>query len=232
MSYNRNMKWDIHQFDTLENTNATALLCPVGTVVMAESQTAGRGRYGRTWQSPKGNLYMSLVIPDLGKENTAIPFLTAVAVADSLPGFDIALKWPNDVLLNGAKLAGILIEKKADKLVVGIGVNVMTSPEEAVLYPTANLAGRLRPMTLAKRILLQYNTLLDLLNQKGFKEIHKRWLDYAWGINKPISIHLADTELKGTFKGIDAKGALLLKQKSGTKTLTVGDVFFNFDKDK
>lgn len=224
------MKWDIHQFESLESTNATALFCPPGTVVMAETQTAGRGRYGRTWQSPKGNLYMSLVLPDLGKNNLAIPFLTAVAVADSLPGFGITLKWPNDVLLSGKKLAGILIEKGVDKLVVGIGVNVMTSPEEGVLYPTANLAGRLRPMTLAKRILLQYNTLLELLDKKGFKEIRKRWLSYATGLHKNISIHLADMELKGIFKGIDAKGALLLKQKSGTRTLNVGDVFFNKDK--
>lgn len=226
------MKWDIHQFDTLESTNATALLCPAGTVVMAESQTAGRGRYGRTWQSPKGNLYMSLVLPDLGKENMALPFLTAVAVADSLPGFDVTLKWPNDILLRGKKLAGILIEKSGDKVVVGIGVNVMTSPEEGVLYPTANLAGRLRPMTLAKRILLQYNTLLDLLAKKGFKEIRKRWLSYATGLHQPICIHLADSELNGIFKGIDAKGALLLKQKSGTRTLSFGDVFFNLNKDK
>ena len=224
------MKWDIHQFDTLESTNATALSCPPGTVVMAESQTAGRGRYGRTWQSPEGNLYMSLVLPDLEKNNLAIPFLTAVAVADSLPGYNISLKWQNDVLLSGKKLAGILIEKEGDKLVVGIGVNVMTSPEEGVLYPTANLEGRLRPMTLAKRILLQYNTLLDLLTKKGFKEIRKRWLSYATGLHKPISIHLADAELQGVFKGIDAKGALLLKQKKGTRTLTVGDVFFNKDK--
>ena len=226
------MKWDIHQFETLESTNATALFCPVGTVVMAESQTAGRGRYGRTWQSPKGNLYMSLVVPDFGKDNYALPFLTAVAVADSLPGFEIALKWPNDVLLSGKKLAGILIEKADNKLVVGIGVNVMTSPSEGVLYPTANLEGRLRPMTLAKRILLQYNTLLDLLQQKGFKEIRKRWLGYATNLHKPISIHLVDAEFQGIFKGIDAKGALLLKQKSGTRTLNVGDVFFNLNKDK
>ena len=226
------MKWDIHQFETLESTNATALLCPVGTVVMAESQTAGRGRYGRTWQSPKGNLYMSLVLTDMGKNNYALPFLTAVAVADSLPGYDVSLKWPNDVLLSGKKLAGILIEKADDKLVVGIGVNVMTSPLEGVLYPTANLEGRLRPMTLAKRILLQYNTLLDLLDKKGFKEIRKRWLEYATGLHKPISIHLADAEFQGIFKGIDAKGALLLKQKSGTRTLNVGDVFFNLNKDK
>lgn len=224
------MQWDIHQFESLESTNATALSCPPGTVVMAECQTAGRGRYGRTRQSPKGNLYMSLVLSDLGKNNAYIAFLTAVAVADSLPGFDIALKWPNDVLLSGKKLAGILIEKEGDKLVVGIGVNVMTSPEEGVLYPTANLEGRLRPMTLAKRILLQYNTLLDLLDKKGFKEIRKRWLSYATGLHKPISIHLADVELQGIFKGIDAKGALLLKQKKGTRTLTVGDVFLNKDK--
>ena len=223
------MQWDIHQFDTLESTNATALSCPPGTVVMAETQPAGRGRYGRTWQSPKGNLYMSLVLPDLGKNNAYITFLTAVAVADSLPDFDIALKWPNDVLLSGRKLAGILIEKGQDKLVVGIGVNVMTSPEEGVLYPTANLEGRLRPMTLAKRILLQYNTLLDLLNKKGFKEIRKRWLEYAWGLRKSISIHLADAEFQGIFKGIDNKGALLLKQKSKIRTLHVGDVFFNKD---
>ncbi len=79
------MKWDIHQFDTLESTNATALLCPVGTVVMAESQTAGRGRYGRTWQSPKGNLYMSLVLPDLGKDNVAVPFLRRLLLLTACP---------------------------------------------------------------------------------------------------------------------------------------------------
>ena len=141
----------------------TARSCPPGTVVMAETQTAGRGRYGRTWQSPKGNLYMSLVLPDMGKNTPYIAFLTAVAVADSLPDFNVSLKWPNDVLLDGKKLAGILVERVGDKIIVGIGVNVISNPTENVLYPTASLEGRLRPMTVAKRILLQYNTLLELM---------------------------------------------------------------------
>ena len=98
------MKWDIHQFETLESTNRTAFSCPPGTVVMAETQTAGRGRYGRTWQSPKGNLYMSLVLPDFGKNTDFIPFLTGLVVAESLPEFNVSLKWPNDVLVNEKKI--------------------------------------------------------------------------------------------------------------------------------
>ena len=219
------MKWDIHQFETLESTNMTARACPPGTVVMAETQTAGRGRYGRTWQSPRGNLYMSLVLPDLGKNTPYIAFLTAVAVADSLPEFNVSLKWPNDVLLDGKKLAGILVERVADKVIVGIGVNIISNPTENVLYPTTSLEGRLRPMTLAKRILLQYNTLLELLDKKGFKPIRSRWLKSAKGLGQPMSVHLADSEAKGIFKGISATGALLLKEKHHTRKITVGDVF-------
>jgi BirA family biotin operon repressor/biotin-[acetyl-CoA-carboxylase] ligase len=219
------MKWDIHQFETLESTNMTARSCPPGTVVMAETQTAGRGRYGRTWQSPKGNLYMSLVLPDMGKNTPYIAFLTAVAVADSLPDFNVSLKWPNDVLLDGKKLAGILVEKVGDKVIVGIGVNIISNPTENVLYPTASLEGRLRPMTVAKRILLQYNTLLELLDKKGFKAIRARWLSCAKGLGQAMSVHLADSEVQGIFKGISATGALLLKEKRSTRKITVGDVF-------
>lgn len=219
------MKWDIHQFETLESTNMTAHSCPPGTVVMAETQTAGRGRYGRTWQSPKGNLYMSLVLPDMGKNTPYIAFLTAVAVADSLPDFNVSLKWPNDVLLDGKKLAGILVEKVGDKVIVGIGMNIISNPTENVLYPTASLEGRLRPMTVAKRILLQYNTLLELLDKKGFKAIRTRWLACAKGLGQAMSVHLADSEVQGIFKGISATGALLLKEKRRTRKITVGDVF-------
>ena len=203
----------------------TAHACPPGTVVMAETQTAGRGRYGRTWQSPKGNLYMSLVLPDMGKNTPYIAFLTAVAVADSLPDFNVSLKWPNDVLLDGKKLAGILVEKVGDKVIVGIGMNIVSNPTENVLYPTASLEGRLRPMTVAKRILLQYNTLLELLDKKGFKAIRARWLSCAKGLGQAMSVHLADSEVQGIFKGISATGALLLKEKRSTRKITVGDVF-------
>lgn len=219
------MKWDIHQFETLESTNQTAKSCPEGTVVMAETQTAGRGRYGRTWQSPKGNLYMSLVLPDLGKNTPYISFLTGLVVADSLPEFNVSLKWPNDVLLGDKKVAGILIERQDDKIIVGIGVNLVSNPQENVLYPTTNLEGRLRPMTLAKRILLQYNTMLELLDQKGFKPIRERWLKSAKGLGKIMTIHLADSQIQGIFKGIDKTGALLLKTPKKTYKITVGDVF-------
>lgn len=203
----------------------TAQACPPGTVIMTETQTAGRGRYGRTWQSPKGNLYMSLVLPDMGKNTPYIAFLTAVAVADSLPDFNVSLKWPNDILLDGKKLAGILVERAGDKIIVGIGVNIISNPTENVLYPTASLEGRLRPMTVAKRILLQYNTLLELLDKKGFKAIRTRWLACAKGLGQAMSVHLADSEVQGIFKGISATGALLLKEKRRTRKITVGDVF-------
>ena len=219
------MKWEIKQFNEVSSTNNLARDLKVGTIVLAESQTAGRGRYGRVWQSPVGNLYASFVFPCTETLKKYLSFMTGLALAESLPEFDVHLKWPNDVLLDGKKVAGILLETTEDKIIVGIGVNLIASPTKNMLYPATNLGGKISPIGLVKRLMIQYNALLDVLDKKGFKKIKNRWLDLAQNVGETISVHLPNQELVGIFKGINDDGALVLK--SGKKTLAImaGDVF-------
>ena len=219
------MKWEIKQFNSLVSTNTTARDYPAGTIVMAETQTGGRGRYGRVWQSPKGNLYVSFVFKSDKKRDMYLSFLTGLALAESLPEFDVHLKWPNDVLLDGKKVAGILLENSGDKIIVGIGVNLVHNPTKNMLYPTANLGGRLSPIGLVKRLMIQYDALFDVFEEKGFKKIRARWLDLAVGVGETISVHLPAEEVIGTFKGISDEGALLLKVGKQVRAITAGDVF-------
>ena len=219
------MKWEIKEFNSLESTNTTARSYEPGVVIMAEEQTAGRGRYGRVWQSPKGNLYASFVFPKNKEYDKYLSFLTGLALAESLPEFNVRLKWPNDVLLDGKKVAGILLESGDDKIIVGIGVNLISNPVKNVLYPTTNLGGRLSPMALVKRLIIQYTALQNVLEQKGFDKIRKRWLDLAEGLGEVISVHLPDQELLGVFKDISPEGALILKTEKGRRSIMAGDVF-------
>jgi BirA family biotin operon repressor/biotin-[acetyl-CoA-carboxylase] ligase len=127
--------------------------------------------------------------------------------------------------LEGKKVAGILLETTADKIIVGIGVNLVSSPNKNMLYPTANFGGRLSPIGLVKRLMIQYDALFDVFNKKGFKKIRARWLDLATGVGETISVHLPTEELIGTFKGISDDGALLLKVGKKVHSITAGDVF-------
>lgn len=219
------MKWEIKQFNSLTSTNLVARDYPVGTIIVAETQTAGRGRYGRVWQSPKGNLYASFVFKADVRLDQYLSFLTGLALAESLPEFNVRLKWPNDVLLDGKKVAGILLETCQDKIIVGIGVNLIQNPEKNMLYPTTNLGGKLSPIGLIKRLMIQYEALFSVFEKKGFKKIRARWLDLAVGVGETISVHLPTEELIGTFEGISDEGALLLKIGKKVRSITAGDVF-------
>jgi len=202
------MKWEIKQFNSLISTNTTARDYPVGSVIMAETQTGGRGRYGRVWQSPKGNLYVSFVFQSDARRDQYLSFLTGLALAESLPEFNVRL-----------------LETAGNKIIVGIGVNLVNNPEKNMLYPTANLGGRLSPIGLVKRLMIQYDALLTVFESKGFKKIRARWLDLATGVGETISVHLPTEELIGTFKGISNEGALLLKTGKKVRSITAGDVF-------
>ena len=219
------MKWEIKQFNSLVSTNLTARDCAPGTVVMAATQTGGRGRYGRVWQSPIGNLYVSFVFESDPKRDQYLSFITGLAVAESLPEFNVRLKWPNDVLLDGKKIAGILLETAGDKIIVGIGVNLVSHPDKNMLYPCDDLQGKLIPMQLVRRLMIQYEALFSIFEQKGFKKIRARWLDLAVGVGETISVHLPTQELVGVFKGISDEGALCLKVGKTLHTITAGDVF-------
>jgi BirA family biotin operon repressor/biotin-[acetyl-CoA-carboxylase] ligase len=139
------MQFNVRRFETTSSTNddakeAAEKGAAEGMVVWALSQSGGRGRHGRQWHSPIGNLYCSVVLrPSLGRRFFGFySFISALAIGDSikevLPQADVELKWPNDVLVRGKKISGILLEAGEDFLVIGIGVNILYVPENP-LYP-------------------------------------------------------------------------------------------------
>lgn len=209
--------------------------------ITARRQTAGRGRRGRGWQSPQGNLAASLLITlDAAPAQIAnLGFVAGLAAHDALarlvpPGCRLALKWPNDVLASGAKLAGILVESsvRADgrsALVLGFGVNVVAAPDD-VPYPTASLR-ELGSQAGAEAVLEALSeswcsAFADWANGAGFATTRARWLDCAFGLGGEIAVRQGAEELRGAFETIDAEGRLVLRTGSGPRTIAAGEVHF------
>lgn len=213
-----------------------------GCVIWAEQQTQGRGRRGRSWLSPRGNLYVSIIVrPRVQPPAYAqLSFVAALAVADAvgqhLPaGSMIGCKWPNDVLVRGRKVAGLLLESEAgrgpgaDWLVAGIGINVAWAPEdEAVLYPATALAAEGSGAAAADvlgSLLTAFGRWRSTWEQDGFAAIRAAWLARAHGLGEEVVVRLETETLKGVFRDLDPSGALILAQDRGVRTITAGDVF-------
>jgi BirA family biotin operon repressor/biotin-[acetyl-CoA-carboxylase] ligase len=215
---------------------------PDGTLVWAKSQTSGRGRRGRTWESPAGNLYCSLVLrPGLPPARAAqLGFVASLAVYDALasvcgPGQQAACKWPNDVLLNGRKVAGLLLETEsaaagaAPWVVLGVGVNVARGPESAA-FPATSLHAEGETgvdavdvlEAFARHFLRWTGRWLD----DGFPPIRKAWLGRAAGKGQAIEVRLDGETLSGVFEDVDEEGALILGLGGGRRRVAAGDVFF------
>jgi BirA family biotin operon repressor/biotin-[acetyl-CoA-carboxylase] ligase len=203
-----------------------------GTLVWADEQSGGRGRRGRVWVSPPGNLYCSvLLMPDVPLMRAAeLGFVAALAIADlakwAAPTADIRLKWPNDVLANGAKISGILLEALEPKgVVLGLGVNISNAPEDTP-YPAVALSkwnpGLTVPAAL-ERLMENLWDLYSLWRTHGFLPIRDLWLASAKGLGEPIEVRLEDRTLSGIFTGLDEQGALIL---DGATRILAGDVFF------
>jgi BirA family biotin operon repressor/biotin-[acetyl-CoA-carboxylase] ligase len=220
------------------------------TLVWAEQQEAGRGRHRRPWRSPAGNLYWSLLLrpgrdwPDIGQ----LAIVTALAVhaavrphvAARLP---VTLKWPNDTLIDGRKVSGVLIEAggvrtgeagrpTADWIVVGVGVNVAHHPTEGVRYPTTSLAAEGSAVDrdrllgdLTRAFLAQ----LDRWLGGGFEPLRQAYLERIHGIGERIAVRLSgagDGAISGVHDGVDEQGRLRLRLDDGTiRTISAGDVF-------
>ncbi len=222
------MRWQIHHFDSVASTNQTARSFPTDSVVVACSQSGGRGRYGRVWESPVGNLYLWAGVGDYGAQTPLLAFVVGVAVAEALSNYSVRLKWPNDVLLNGRKMAGILLEKTDDcRTIIGIGVNVSSCPTEGMLYKTACLGKGISITEVEKRILESLDRNLTLFEVKGFNCIRERWLTYAIGLGECITVRLPDKQVSGIFKELSPDGALVLATSDKTCLITAGDVFFS-----
>lgn len=211
-----------------------------GTLVWARAQSAGRGRHGRSWISPAGNFYASVILRPAVPVATAaqLAFVAALAVGDAClavaPEAAIRLKWPNDVLLGGRKLAGILLESQAtgggalDWLVVGIGINLATYPIDvdykatALAATGADAAPETMLETLAAALLDWYGR---WENGDGFAAIRAAWLARADGLGQAIRVRLPNAVLEGVFAGLDTDGALLLDSAAGRRRIAAGEVF-------
>lgn len=208
-----------------------------GMVVFASEQTAGRGRRGRVWESPRGNMHCSVLLRT-GRplaETAQLSFAAGIALVDALgiacPGLPVGCKWPNDVLSGGRKLSGTLLEAANDAsyVILGLGVNVSSAPP-AVMYPTLALAEAgyaVAPEALLAIFCDCFAPWLELWQKEGFARLRQPWLDRAYGLGAPITVRLSDREMTGVFAGLDANGALLLEQAGGIcQSVLAGDVFF------
>ena len=233
-------------FDTLGSTNAEALaLARAGERgplwVTAARQTAGRGRRGNAWASEPGNLYASLLLTDAAPpvHLPELCFVVALAVLDAVrevapklaPLFK--LKWPNDLLLDGAKFAGILIEAENTRnitaIAAGIGVNCTHHPDN-LAYPATSLAASGAAVAPANFMSALSHAMVARLAQwnrgSGFAGIRAEWLANAANIGGDIHVRLADRELIGRFETLDRMGRLMLRLPEGTlEAITVGEVF-------
>ncbi len=236
--------WRVARYARLGSTSdearRRALMGDPGRLwIVAGEQTQGRGRHGRAWSSPPGNLYASALVVDPCEAAIApqIGFVAGVALVkavEDLGGAGVALKWPNDLLWNGAKLAGLLVEGAAAPgrglaCVVGIGVNCSSAPQ-GLAYATADLGAALqRPVSsdaLFRRLAARFHEALVLWSRgAGFAEIRARWLSSAAGLGGPIRVASPRGSREGLFEGLDANGRLLMRTAGGLETIEAADLF-------
>ena len=231
-------------FATLANTSDEARRrardgAPEGTLVTARMQTEGRGRQGKRWVSEPGNLYASLVLrPDVPIARAAqLGFAASLAVADTLgrfaPAAGATLKWPNDVLLGGKKVAGILLESEGDPgggvrfVVLGIGVNLGSYPTDSE-FPATSLkaAGRdAAPEAFLAALAPAFLVWYERWRRDGFVGLRQAWLDRAAGLGQALRARLPGETVEGRFAGLDDDGMLLLDGPAGRRRIAAADVF-------
>jgi BirA family transcriptional regulator, biotin operon repressor / biotin---[acetyl-CoA-carboxylase] ligase len=213
-----------------------------GTFVWALEQSAGRGRRGRAWVSPRGNLYTSLILrPECAPGRAAqLGFVAALAVGGALrallPRFGgVSYKWPNDVLVEGRKIAGILLESemvsfdRLSFLVVGVGVNLTASPPGKEFPATSVLEaglGTLVPELMLEEFANHFQSWESRWREQGFAPVRAAWLAAAATTRgQPVRVRLEKMSLHGRFLDIDEKGALLLDAAGECRHISAGEIF-------
>jgi len=224
---------------TNEDAKALAMAgAPCGTAVIAREQVAGQGRQGRVWHSPPGNLYLSVVLRPAVPATRAVELglLAGVAVAEMLdawlPPAETRLKWPNDVLVGGAKICGILLEsrfagRRLDWVVAGIGVNLRSSPMGAP-YPTTSVMARsgqpVRCSEAARRLLTVLGRWVGTWETEGFAPVRAAWCARGHQPGEPILVRRGNDALQGRFLGIEEDGALALETAEGPRRIAGGEI--------
>ena len=235
--------WPVHRFETIDSTNTEARRrAQAGGFedcwILADAQTAGRGRLQRSWASPKGNIFATALFREPGGIRIAgrIPFAAALAVSDlaldAAPTADVRLKWPNDVRVNGAKLSGILIETGNDAgglwIAAGMGVNVAEVPESA--GQAATCLADLAPGKYLDRIevfgaLTRFFEARLAQARESFEPVRRDWLARAEGLGKRVRVAPGGVPVEGVFEDMAPDGGLILALPDGSRqTIRAGDV--------
>ena len=235
---------------TVDSTNAEAFRRAPHLVgpcwILARAQTAGRGRRARAWSSPVGNFYGTLVLkPSEPPAVVALrSFAAALALRDALATVTrteagLALKWPNDVLLNGGKVAGILLESQSagqgvSALAIGIGVNLIGHPDPSMVEPGAlrpvsvlsETGVRVMPETFLSHLAMAYAHWEEVFVSQGFAPLRTAWLAHAARIGEKIIARTGNDTREGIFETIDLAGNLVLRQDGQTRAIPAAEVFF------
>lgn len=239
-----------HILDSVDSTNAHGLRLAASLSepawFLAAVQTAGRGRRARLWHSPRGNFHATLILyPSEPAAQVALRSFAAalalreafVAITDLPAAF--ALKWPNDVLLNGGKVAGILLESQSSTagiahLAIGFGVNLMATPDAAMVEPDAvpavNLMSetghKITPEAFLDHLAPAYAKWETCFQAEGFAPLRQEWLNHAARLGQTIRARTGTQSREGRFETIDANGALILAQGHQTIAISAAEVFF------
>jgi len=234
------------RFDTIDSTNEEAKRlaragAEEGTLVWALEQTAGRGRRGHAWASPRGNLYASLILrPECPVGRAAqLGFVAALAVGDMLDATSgglegLSYKWPNDVLVHGRKIAGILLESELGEgeipkfVIVGVGINLISSPPDTEFPATSVAEQGLRPVSPARAVeeVTRYcHAWVQRWREEGFAPIRAAWRARAISVGEVIRVRLEAATLHGRFLDIDQQGALLLENAGELRRIRAGEIF-------
>ena len=213
-----------------------------GLWVLSNAQTGGRGRRGRKWVSKPGNIYCSLIYETSKDTYTSsqLSFVTSLAVRDTISlfaddGYAVKCKWPNDVLVNGQKISGILLETYTEPMsgsnfvIIGIGINIENHPDIAA-YPVTHLNKHSREHVSS---IDAFTILADKMpywiavwQKEGFEAIRRNWLENCKGFGEQLTVKLPDKEIVGRFIDLNGDGALKLDMGGETKLIHSGEVFF------
>lgn len=237
---------EVHFFDSLDSTNVKAFDlarrgAPEGAVVIADTQTKGKGRIGRRWESPAGtNLYLSIILrPNVAPQGAqGLTFVAAVAAAEAVHarGLKPAVKWPNDILIGGRKTAGILLEMDSEPdrvhfVIMGVGVNLNVEkgmfPEyirETATSLMEEAGSSVDRAAFTAELLSSMEKWYGVYLSEGFVPVLEAWKGYFKSTDKPVKVTFFDKTVTGVCRGVDDSGALLLEREGRVERVISGDV--------
>ncbi|MBS3922420.1 MAG: biotin--[acetyl-CoA-carboxylase] ligase [Nitrosarchaeum sp.] len=240
-----------YYFDSVDSTQNQAMKMASeaihGTLIIAEKQTSGKGRLGRKWISPKGGIWLSIVLHPKFDISviTLFPIASALALSNAIEktlNIKSELKWPNDITINGKKVAGMLVDasiesNKIENMILGVGINynVEVNQIEKILKDTPNFYGvaslskynnSIKPVLLVQSFLLELEEIFNQLNKGDIKKIIRDWTKKSSTIGQNIELITEDGKIKGKAIKIDDDGALVISSNKKNKRITSGDIIY------